>query len=210
MDNGMKDSTINKWLENGLIWLPKKGMGYYPVKDVDEPYDEKYFANYQKLADTPIGIALNKARVDLVRKHFDGTVLDVGIGAGTFIESHGNAIGTDVNSVGIQWLKNIDSLWDGCDVEGATFWDSLEHLPNPDDILSKITDYVFVSIPIFDNCYHLLKSKHFKTSEHRWYFTEEGFINWMYDKGFELVEMNRMEEEIGREDIGTYVFKRYK
>jgi len=32
----------------------------------------------------------------------------------------------------------------------------------------------------------------------------------MYDKGFELVEMNRMEEEIGREDIGTYVFKRYK
>ena len=210
MDNGMKDSTINKWLENGLIWLPKKGMGYYPVKDVDEPYDEKYFANYQKLADTPIGIALNKARVDLVRKHFDGTVLDVGIGAGTFIESHGNAIGTDVNYVGIRWLKNIDSLWDGCDVEGATFWDSLEHLPNPDDILSKITDYVFVSIPIFDNCYHLLKSKHFKTSEHRWYFTEEGFINWMYDKGFELVEMNRMEEEIGREDIGTYVFKRYK
>jgi hypothetical protein len=49
------------------------------------PYDENYFAKYEIMAETPIGIKLNQARVDLVNKYTKLDVLDIGIGSGTFI-----------------------------------------------------------------------------------------------------------------------------
>lgn len=206
----MKDTTLDKWLENELFWVPRKGIGFYPVKPEEEHYDQEYFDIYINYAESPIAEDLNNARVNLIKKYIDHGVLDVGIGCGTFIESCEGSIGTDVNTVGIKWLEDRDILWNGVPVKAATFWDSLEHLPNPDEMLNKVREWAFVSLPIFKDVNHILRSKHFKPTEHRWYFTEEGFINWMYDKGFECVEMNRMEEELGREDIGTYVFKRVK
>jgi hypothetical protein len=65
-----------------------------------------------------------------------------------------------------------------------------------------------VSCPIYENSEHILRSKHFRKDEHCWYWTEQGLITFMRHYGFEVVESNRMESDIGREDIGTFVFKR--
>jgi hypothetical protein len=95
-----------------------------------------------------------------------------------------------------------------CEFPAASFWDSLEHINNPDQILQYITDYVFVSMPIYENAEHVLRSKHFRKDEHCLYFTKDGFVNWMAGKGFDLLEISDFESRLGREDILSFAFKR--
>jgi hypothetical protein len=206
-----------------LTWWPERGMGFYPVPDLSK-YDHDYFSKYQGYASTPMGAKLNVARMELVAKHAgfnNPNMVDVGIGSGSFLEGwnyhceqHSRrphlSRGYDVNPVGIGWLQQrelwLDPYKDPVDV--ATFWDSLEHIADPSRIVSRIGQWAFVSIPIFMDSDHVLRSKHFRKDEHFWYFTHDGLVRWFYGQGFNLVESNRMEEEVGREDIGTYVFRR--
>jgi len=190
-----------------LNWLPEIGIGYYPVKEA--PYDKKYFERYQAMKNTEIGLALNKARVDLVAKYTDKDVLDIGIGSGAFVESIDNAKGFDINPFAVEWL--VENHRFKHPLRGAnsmTFWDSLEHIHDPREYLNNAKEYVFISCPIFKDCEHLLGSKHKRYDEHCWYFTEEGLIIFMWAFGFKCLEVNAMETEIGREDIKTFVFKR--
>ena len=53
-----------------------------------------------------------------------------------------------------------------------------------------------------------MKSKHFRPKEHYWYFTRQGFIDYMKQFKFKLFEIRNDEIAIGREDIVTFVFKR--
>ena len=84
----------------------------------------------------------------------------------------------------------------------------LEHLEDPTKILERVSDWVFISIPIFTGPEDARNSKHYKPGEHIWYFTEKGLILFMKMQGFGFIDSNRMEEDIGREGIGSYVFKR--
>jgi hypothetical protein len=54
----------------------------------------------------------------------------------------------------------------------------------------------------------VLRSKHFRPQEHIWYFTREGLVNAMKACGFSLVAESDFETELGREDIGTFAFRR--
>ena len=67
-----------------------------------------------------------------------------------------------------------------------------------------------MSIPIFEDGEHVLRSKHYRKDEHVWYFTARGLINVFADCGFDLVDMSRIETDIGREDIGSFAFKRVR
>ncbi len=195
-------------VKNYLSWFPELGIGYYPV--TESPYDEKYFEKYRVMAETDMGKALNKARLDLVNKYTDGEVLDIGIGCGTFVKSRCNTFGFDINPKGIEWLNDKNLYIDPYNkkVESATFWDSLEHIHDVDKILKNITRYVFVSLPIFASGKHVLLSKHFRKDEHCWYFDNNGIKLFMAMNDFDYVESNWMETTLGRESIGTYVFKR--
>ena len=193
--------------EGKLIWLPESGIGFYPVTEC--PYDKNYFNKYVEMSKTKIGIELTKARVDLVNKYTDKEVIDIGIGCGNFVEARKNTYGFDINPFGVQWLNDNEKFknpYNGS--ENLTFWDSLEHIHNPKDLLTNCNQYIFVSLPIFINSEHLMKSKHRRYDEHCWYFTEEGFKLFMAMNDFEYVESNWMESQLGRESIGTYVFKR--
>ena len=199
----LKDDLI----KDRLIWLQELGIGYYPVKET--PYDDAYFKKYQEMANTNIGMALNEARVNLVNKYTKDEVIDVGIGCGTFIDARDNTNGYDINPAGVKWLEannKYKNPYLGCD--HATFWDSLEHIESPDVILNAIREYVFVSIPIFISNAHVLLSKHYRKDEHYWYFTDSGFKYFMDINGFDLIESNKMESLLGRECIGTYVFRK--
>lgn len=206
------DAVFDIWAGSGLCWLPEHGVGYYPVQETDKPYDKLYFAKYQGYARTELGRQITAFRVDLVNKYTRGQVVDVGIGCGQFIEARGRrTLGYDINPAGVNWLKRRGAYLDvyaAESVESIACWDSLEHIDEPGHLLDRVSKFVFVSIPIFDGPDHVLRSKHFRRDEHYWYFTDAGLRKWMGGHGFECLEHTTEETRLGREDIGSYVFKR--
>jgi len=199
-------SLLDRFVDNQLIWMPELGIGYFPV--TASPYDGEYFDRIKKNSATDIGMLLQKARVNLVNKYTKGEVLDIGIGSGLFL-CRKNTFGYDINPVAVDYL--IEHRLYRHPLKGAnsmTFWDSLEHIHDPTMHLQGAREYVFVSCPIYKDAEHILRSKHFRKDEHCWYWTDEGLRRFMAYFGFECLESNDMETQIGREDIGSYVFKR--
>lgn len=196
-------------IKSGLVWLPELGMGRYPVPK-DRPYDADYFSRYQELADTDLGRELTAARIRLVARHYTGSVLDVGIGAGQFVTARPETKGFDINPAGVEWLKERGA-WANLYRDrfpALTFWDSLEHIDRPDVAVARAEKWVFVSVPIFSGAEHVIRSRHFRRDEHIWYWTHDGLVAWFGEQGFELVESNGIETQLGREGIGSYAFAR--
>jgi len=193
------------------MWLPEYGIGWYPVQA--QPYDELYWNRYRAMDDTAMGRALTTARIDLVRRHWNNGsgVVDIGVGGGRFVRDYpGRATGFDVNPTAVKWLRSMGRWEDpySHDIDVACFWDSLEHIADPTDLLARIKQKVFVSIPIFQSATHVVTSKHYRKDEHYWYFTLTGFIYFMGLCGFECVEYSDQETCLGREGIGSFAFTR--
>jgi hypothetical protein len=193
-------------LKEKLLWLPEFGIGYYPVED--QPYDEQYWQKYLAMEQTDIGKTLNQARVNMVKEYEWNEIIDIGIGSGAFIKEFSNAYGFDINPNAIEWLKQNNKWKEPSNVDAMSFWDSLEHIHNPTELLGNIKKYAFVSCPIYTDKDHILRSKHFRPDEHCWYWTYEGLIKFMSNFGFYLLEYSNIETLIGREDIGSFTFKR--
>lgn len=206
------DPLFEEWAAEGLVWLPERGMGRLHVREA--PYDEDYFAKYQGYAETEMGRAITAARVDLVLRHAGANagIVDVGIGCGDFLAAWaGRAQGYDVNPAGVDWLRERGLFRDprkaGADV--LTFWDALEHLPDPRPFLDAARRWVFVSIPIVPgDGPPSLGWKHLRRDEHCWYFTRRGLIGWMGQQGFRCLECTATETLVGREDVETFAFHR--
>lgn len=188
-----------------LIWHPHKGWGF---EDGEFDYGEGYWHEFLAKQETRVGKVLTTLRKHLVLKHTPRhSIVDIGIGGGAFVEAM-NCEGFDVNPRAISWLEQRDALWDQDEAVGAmTMWDSLEHIRDPGELLQQAS-WVFISTPIYDSAEHCIHSKHYKPGEHLWYFTDIGLKRFMAELGFGLIEQNRMEESVGRKDIGTYVFSR--
>lgn len=193
-------------MKEKLLWLPEFGIGYYPVED--QPYDEQYWQKYLVMEQTDIGKTLNQARVNMVKEYEWNEIIDIGIGSGAFIKEFSNAYGFDINPNAIEWLKQNNKWKEPSNVDAMSFWDSLEHIHNPTELLGNINKYAFVSCPIYTDKDHILRSKHFRPDEHCWYWTYEGLIKFMSNFGFYLLEYSNIETLIGREDIGSFTFKR--
>jgi Methyltransferase domain len=197
--------------EGKLTWNDDLGIGYYPV-ELNGQYGHDYWSTYVSYRASAIAEPLMRARMDLVADfHGARPLVDIGIGSGHFIETRrSRTFGYDVNPMAIRWLLDRDLWWDpySRDPEAVSCWDSLEHMGRPEALLRCVRNFVFLSIPIFEDLKHVRRSKHFKPSEHFWYFTRRGLVSWMKSAGFELVMENSMETDLGREDIGTFVFKR--
>lgn len=198
-----------KECQEGLLWSPKLGIGYYPVPE-NRPYDGGYFDKYQKMSETEMGKELTKSRIDLIERHYKGLVLDVGIGSGQFITERPKTVGYDVNSKAVDWLKerNLYRKLYERKYAALSFWDSLEHIDNPALAINQAVKWVFLSIPIFTCSEQVLRSHHFRPDEHIWYFTHQGLINFFESEGFELKEHNTIETKLGRTGIGSYAFKK--
>jgi hypothetical protein len=196
-----------------LTWWPQLGIGHYPV-EIPGPYDKEYFDRYARDAQTDLGRALMRARCDFVEQHFRGTLVDVGIGSGAFIAARRarkrTTYGYDVNPTAILWLDD-QMLWVDpylVPFDAMTLWDVLEHMPDFQLLLANCREWIFLSLPVFRDAEHALRSKHFRPLEHYWYFTRDGLVFAMKACGFGLVSESAVETELGREDIRTYAFKR--
>lgn len=185
-------------------------MGHVALHD-EETYDDGYFQKYTRMAQTEMGRKLTQARIDMVARHYSGAVLDVGIGSGQFVIERGEpTYGYDVNPYAIEWLQERGLYQDLYteSLRALTFWDSLEHIPDPAAAVARAGEWVFVSLPIFDGPEHCLASKHYRPGEHIWYFEGRGIKSWFSRQGFECVEHNTNETDLGREGIGSYAFRR--
>jgi hypothetical protein len=197
-----------------LNWLPQLGIGFLPIDAGNAPYDRDYFDRFARDAATPLGRQLMAARCDLVDRHWRGLVVDVGIGAGAFIEARNRrrrqTMGWDVNPAGLEWLQARGLLMDPhcTPVDAIALWDVLEHIADFRSLLANVRQWVFTSLPIFSDHEHALRSKHFRPTEHYWYFTQAGLINLMQSLGFAVVEVNQDETDLGREDIVSFAFRR--
>lgn len=203
-----------------LTWIEEAGVGYF---ECEAPvYDKAYFDRYAALADTEMGRKLNAARVGLVRRHIGDValscgkaVLDVGIGSGAFIEAmrasgFRDVYGYDVNPAGVEWLKRRGCYRDLYRLVGnaITFWDSLEHIRDPKAALDRCSDWAFVSIPVFRDAQHVMTSRHYRKTEHFWYFTRKGFMDFTKSCGFQVVDITATETALGRDGIETFVLRR--
>jgi hypothetical protein len=207
---------------SGLVWFPEWAMGYYPVVDGsngDSIYNDAYYENYCRMRETDIGKRITWARLALVDRWMPrDPMIDVGIGSGAFLDARSKAaptFGWDINPAAVALLQKQELLLDPTLIWSATegqrmgmsFWDSLEHIKEPDEMLRN-AQWVFCSLPIFDGPEHVLRSKHFKPQEHCWYFTRGGLIQWMGQRGFTCREHNTAETLLGREDIHSFAFER--
>lgn len=174
-------------------------------------YGADYWQSYVERDATPMGEALTNARINFVRKYCNCPVVDIGIGGGRFVAESGG-LGFDVNPKAIEWLKANDMFADpyAAPVQAITCWDSLEHIPEHEELLNQVTEWLFVSLPIFDSFEHIKASKHYKPGEHIWYFTDDGFRRWVGRFGFEVIAVTDIESQIGREEIFSYAARRVK
>lgn len=200
-------ALLRDWAARDLVWLEDAGVGYYPVSAM--PYTAEYFAKYEAYASTSLGRALTDARLSLVRSHWGGDLVDIGIGCGQFVEA-ARCYGYDINPAGVAWLRARGRYWNPYyqEVPAACFWDSFEHIHDPTEILANVERWVFLSLPIFEDLAHVLRSKHYRKDEHCLYFRRDGLVRFMAACGFECVEHSRIESELGREDIESFAFRR--
>jgi len=187
------------------------GIAYQIDRSQSVTYGQAYFDKLKSYEGSEISNLINKGRVSLVSTHYQGKILDVGIGAGEFIRTHGNACGYDINPVAVDYLKEAGLYSDDFFIfSGFTFWDVIEHLKEPYEYFDLIESgsYLFTSIPIYENFDNLFESKHYRPNEHYWYFTHHGFKAWMKGFGFSHRETSFFETEAGRESIWSYVFRK--
>ena len=210
--------------ERELAWYPERGVGFFPVDLMLPVYDAAYLAKYDGYAATELGRRLTDARVALVEKYTGGEVIDFGCASGAFVSAR-NGFGTDHGYLGGGPTFGYDVIPEAVERQqqrgwfrtffdrehhAATFWDSLEHLRNPELALDRVERFAFVSLPIFDGLEHVLRSRHFRRDEHFWYFTRAGFESFAARCGFDVLEYSSMESQLGRDSIGTFALRRVR
>jgi hypothetical protein len=195
----------------------QQGCAYQENTEKSIVYGEEYFNKYKKYEKNDISKKITKGRVELTEKYCKFRLFDIGIGSGYFMEqSNLDVLGYDINPLGKQLLIDKNKFLDAivgvkssifC---GVTFWDSLEHIPNPGEILwSVLSDtFVFVSIPIFEDLLKIRDSKHFRPNEHYYYFTKDGLIYYFEQLDYNLIRIDDFEIQAGREDIYTFTFQK--
>lgn len=210
------DALIKRFdaVEDGdLMLCLERGVAYQ--RDMTSPiaYDAAYFDHYVSLEGTEIARRINSGRVAIVDKYVGkgSLVLDNGIGSGEFIRSRLNTHGRDVNQTAVRWLHKNDKVGgDLSEYSAFTFWDVLEHIDAPNVLFRRMRDgsHLFTCIPVMDDLKRIRESKHYKPNEHFYYWTEQGFVDWMALYRFRLLERQNFETEAGRVSIGTFAFKK--
>lgn len=191
------------------------GVAYQRDMQHKVSYDAAYFDKCRSYEDKEIAVKINAGRIAMVNKYVgpEATVIDIGIGSGEFIRKRGATFGHDINPRAVTWLKR-NKLWIGEEelsaFEAFTFWDVIEHVEDPNHYFRHIDGggYLFTSLPIFEDLSRVRESKHYRPGEHLYYWTEQGFVDWMAMYRFRLLERQDFEIKAGRESILSFAFRR--
>ncbi len=174
-------------------------------------YNKLYLEEYKRRAETPIGQEIVRSRWSLVSGFVKGgTLLDYGCGPGVFHTSGPpsfKSFGYDLNPYG--GYLTIPQM----DFDVVTFWDVLEHLPAPFDIVDGLNPkWLFVIFPDIEHVpiEDIRKWRHWKPKEHIHYWTLAGLTASLF--GYELVHHDNLEGAMRNPEnpewITTAVYKR--
>ncbi len=193
-----------------LKWQINKGYGFLDI--IPRDYDEVYFHKYEEYAKTERGRRITEERIAFIDRWHQGKLLDIGVGSGQFVKARENTFGYDINQTAISMLKETGKyagLYDTV-FPAYSFFDSFEHIKDHFFLLNAMPPKtkIFMSIPIFYDISHALRSKHFRIDEHCWYFTAQGLIKYMVDYGFVCLDVDNFEIQSGREDIWSFAFEK--
>lgn len=230
----MIDRLINlaRFAGSEIVWSAEDLTGYFDCEayaaaqgiDQTSVYDDGYFDKYRDLSGSPVAVDLNNFRSSIVMEELNRrfgseerrSLLDVGIGDGAFLDRMNRhkdrltTFGNDINPAGVAWLIERAS-YGGLDPEAwdiVTFWDSLEHFPDPRVPLRSVKHLAIVSIPTFKDLDSAKASKHFRPLEHFWYWSLAGFTLFADAEGFDTTRIETTETDLGREGITTFVIRR--
>jgi 2-polyprenyl-3-methyl-5-hydroxy-6-metoxy-1,4-benzoquinol methylase len=215
------DRCVKRWeaeKDGDLMICEPHGCAYQ--RDMSKgriAYDAKYLANYDAYAVGPIAEALNTGRCAMLARHAGAgaAVLDVGAASGLFVRcarSQGfAAAGFDVIPEAVARLREAGLYGDDPEkFDVLTMWDSIEHMDEPELWLRNVHKgaLLLAAIPVFEDLRRVRESRHFKPGEHYYYFTPQGFIDWMALYGYRLLEQSTHEVDAGRDSIGAFAFCR--
>lgn len=211
------DDLIRRYdaIEDGNLMLcPTQGIAYQrDMAAYRIPYDEAYYQKCAGYEGGDIAIAINAGRVALADRHVgsDRAVLDIGVGSGEFIRSRPHTFGYDINPAAVERLRAEDLYSeDFSRFRAFTMWDVIEHVEMPGLYFRAMLDgsHLFCCLPIFGAVSSIRQSRHYRPGEHLYYFTERGFVNWMAEYRWDLIERQEYEIEAGREDIVSFAFRK--
>lgn len=212
------DSLIRRFdavKDGDLMLCEHRGIAYQADMSQRVDYGADYLAKCEGYADTPIAKAVNAGRVAMLARHLPegASVLDIGAASGAFLRE-ANAWGfagkgCDVIPQVIERLQQ-DGLYaeDPSGFDAVTMWDVIEHIDCPELRFKPMHKgaFLFASVPIFASLRQIRQSRHYRPGEHLYYFTRDGFVAWMYERGFRLLEESTHETDAGRDSIGAFAF----
>lgn len=208
--DAIADADLRICEARGIAYQHKMAVGRVP-------YDASYLAKVEAYEGTEIARAVNRGRVELLQRHLpEGSpVLDIGAGTGAFVHEARRAgfeaKGYEVIPGAVERLK-VAELYaeDPGEFLAVTLWDSIEHMDAPEVVLKRVrrSASLFASIPVFEDLRAIRGSKHYRPGEHLYYWTEQGFVDWMALYGFRHLETSGHERKAGRENIGAFAFRR--
>ena len=213
------DSLIKRYdavVNADLMLCEHHGVAYQKdIANRSMVYGEKYLEKVRGYEYTPISIAVNAGRVALLSRHLspDARVLDYGVGSGAFMRA---ALAARFDMYGFEVIAEVREQLEADErfaesaggFDAITLWDVLEHMDAPEMVLKRVTKgaHTFVSLPVFEDLRMIRESKHYRPGEHLYYWTAEGFVEWMGLRGFRLLETSTHETDAGRESIGAFAF----
>lgn len=204
--------------DDDLMLCPSHGIAYQRRMHANRvDYNADYLEKVRAYEGGEIARRVIAGRLALMGRWLDpgASVLDYGVGSGEFLReamAEGYAAkGFDIIPEVVSAL-HVERLYsdDPSQFEALTLWDTLEHLPEPWDVMGPlgVGGKLFVSIPLFEDLARIRESKHYRPGEHLYYFTRTGFVRWMRLRHFEALEESDHEREAGRESIGAFAFRR--
>lgn len=196
------------------LMLTTAGIAYQRDMSARIAYGTDYLAKIGGY-DASIARAVNAGRCALVARHATSgsTLLDYGAGDGAFVRAARSwgfdAKGFDVIRAAADALFAAGLYDDEPAIfDVVTAWDVIEHLEDPGLLLGRVAPQALLccSVPIFADLRAIRHSRHYRPGEHLYYWTDEGFVDWMKRYGFRLAEKSEHEVAAGRESIGAYAF----
>jgi 2-polyprenyl-3-methyl-5-hydroxy-6-metoxy-1,4-benzoquinol methylase len=206
------DSSTEKFLS----YCRHRGVAYQTdMRKTRVDYGDAYSNKVEAYAGNEVAQKVNKARLAMIERHLPKAerFLDYGAGSGDFME-YASSEGWDVYGYEVlpktrkKLIEKKRFSPTSAGFKGVCLWDVIEHIEMPSLVLRPIEKgaFLFVSLPIFPTLDHIDGSKHYRPGEHLYYWTREGFIEWMAAYGFRLLETSDHEVEAGRESIGAFAF----
>jgi SAM-dependent methyltransferase len=168
-------------------------------------YDKSYCVKYQRYERSGLNETLQRIRYDTIKAIVSGgKLLDFGCGSGAFVnfanQNGFSARGFDINPYG--GFTDIGVLFHKYDV--VTFWDVLEHLENPLDVLRGIdARYIFACTPNADLevQQNITEWHHYYPSEHVHYFNYRSLKKLFLAAGYEP-KIQHFKESLIRTNAG--------